>query len=180
MLYIKIQKPEVGRIQKIPGKVEMRKKIMLFLMVLLSGISWDPTVFAQSISAQINENETTGSCNKPAGACAACFTNFTFNLVWSRTPAPGGYQWSSVVMGGYAGSNGFIVGSIGSSQGSVQIFSNAGAFASPSCNQWIQKQEQAVNSQQWTVWGYLIAPNGSQTLVRSNIGQLSNPYSSGK
>jgi hypothetical protein len=164
----------------VKGAIELNKKIILFMMVLFLGAFWAQTASAQSISAQINENDSIGSCNHPNGSCTSCFSNFTFNLVWSRTPAPAGYQWSGEMTGGYKGSNGFIVGNLAVNKGSVPIFSEAGTYATSPCNQWIQQQEQAVNSQQWTVWGYLIASNGSQTLVRSNVAQLSNPYSSSK
>ena len=160
-------------------QLSMKKRTLFLWMVLFSGIISAQTASAQTVSAQINENEIISTCANPiSSTCTACFNSFSFNLVWTRTPAPAGYQWSPIMLGGPAGSNGMIVGQGSSNQGSKEIYSHDGGKASPSCNQWIHIEEQRVNSAQWTVWGYLYAPDGSKTLVKSNIAQLSNPFSS--
>jgi hypothetical protein len=157
----------------------MTKLIMFFFMVMFSSIVWAQTAaVAPSITAQIVENQSVGNCTQPVCSCSETFSNFTYNLAWSRTPAPNGYKWAPIMIGGKTGSNGFIVSQGDANTGTAQIYKNPGAYANSPCNRWIKHTEQMINANQWTVWGYLIAPNGSKMLIKSNIAQLSNPFSS--
>lgn len=129
---------------------------------------------AQTVTAQIREDSTVGTCTHPVGSCTSCYNTFTFSIVWNRT-APAGYQWAPVTEGGFSGSSGFVIGNGGDNEGSAPIFTDSGNYASAPCNTWLKTQEQVINSQQWTAWAEVTAPDGTKTTVRSNVAQLSNP-----
>jgi hypothetical protein len=151
-----------------------KKTLVVFFTVLLLVSVFLQKTPAQTISAQINENSTVGSCTHPVGSCTSCYTTFTFDIVWTRT-TPAGYQWTPVMYAGQNGSNGIVIGQGNADQGSDSLISFAGSYAGAPCNKWLKAQEQSVNYQNWNVWGQVTAPDGTKTVVRSNNAQVSNP-----
>ena len=159
---------------KIPGEVELKKKIILFLMALFLGISWIPNA---SASGQLNSTivETKSIDQNNCGFwqdhnCMSCVTSLTFTLYWFATPPSGG-QWTGFVYARPANGNKSIIGEANQYQGTYNIEDAGGSM----CPFQIQQIEQSINNAQWQVSEDFVPTNGTQTLVNSNVASIINP-----
>ncbi|MBF0478818.1 MAG: RHS repeat protein [Candidatus Omnitrophica bacterium] len=146
----------------------MMKKIILFLMMLLSGLSWIQSTAANGkISSFITEDKTVFLDNCYFTACA---THLMFWFHWTKTPAANG-KWDGPVVGTQATGPWENLGTVNDYHRVAHIVTLEAMITQSQ----IEQFEQSINDAHYTASENFIPTNGPPTFISSSFAQIANP-----